>query len=118
MKSIKFITVIILLLAVFELFAENEDKTTSCTEVGTTIIKGTISDAGSGELLPGVSINLEGIEKTYYTDFDGNFIIEDIQPGKYDITFSYISYKSAKQEEVKVDKNQLTEIILAMEHIR
>ena len=118
MKKIKLFTVLVLLLGVFNVFAENDEKSVTCSEMKTAIIKGIVFDAGSGELLPGVSINIEGIEKTYYTDFDGKYTIAGINPGKYNITFSYISYKTAKQDEVKVSINEFTEINLAMEHIR
>ena len=118
MKNKRFITVFLFLFVVFGVFAEDKEKLTPCVEVNKAVIKGIISDAGSGELLPGVSINIEGIDKTFYSDFDGKYSIEDIKPGKYNITFSYISYQTEKQEEVKVNGNDYTEINLAMKHIK
>jgi hypothetical protein len=56
-------------------------------------IVGTVTDAKSGEPLPGVNILLKG---TYYgaaTDFNGKFRIEDIAPGTYTVSVSLIGYK-------------------------
>src|ERR1041385_2424402 len=46
-------------------------------------IKGKVIDAKSAEPLPSVNVTIKG---TYYgavTDFDGNFTIPNINPGKY-----------------------------------
>ena len=118
MKNKRFLTVFLFLFVVIGVFAEDEEKIEPCAEINKAVIKGIISDAGSGELLPGVSINIEGIEKTYYSDFDGKYNIEGIELGKYNITFSYISYQTEKQEEVDVNGSDFTEINLAMKQIK
>ncbi len=57
------------------------------------MISGTVLDSASGELLVGVEVMLEGAGSKTYTDFDGNFSFEGVQPGEYKLVTSYISYK-------------------------
>ena len=66
-------------------------------------ISGTVTDAKTGETLVGVQVQLDGTNKKVYTDFDGNFTFDDILPGKYDITASYISYEKQKIEKQDID---------------
>ncbi len=56
------------------------------------IIKGKVSDAGSGETLIGVNVvtnSLTGVS----TDNNGNYFLE-LNPGSYEITYKYIGYQS------------------------
>ncbi len=77
-----------------------------------------VVDANSGEYLPGVSIKIDGMDKTYYTDLNGEFSFIGIEPGEYDITCNYISYQTATRENIKVEKNELKEVNLALANIR
>lgn len=66
-------------------------------------VSGTVTDAQTGEPLPGVNIQIKGTNKGTTTDFDGKFTItvspEDV------LVFSYIGYQP---KEVKVgDRTQL-----------
>ncbi|WP_203532637.1 carboxypeptidase-like regulatory domain-containing protein [Draconibacterium halophilum] len=53
-------------------------------------VTGTVSDAGSGEPLPGVTIVVKGTTQGTITDFDGNYSI-DVEEAQT-IVFSYIGY--------------------------
>ncbi len=64
-------------------------------------VTGTVSDAGNGEPLPGVTIVVKGTTQGTITDFDGNYSI-DVEEGKT-LTFSFIGYTS---QEIQVS-NQL-----------
>ena len=56
------------------------------------VIKGTIIDANTKETLIGATVALQGTVKGAITDFDGNFLIDKIEKGSYNLVISYISY--------------------------
>lgn len=57
-------------------------------------VKGTIIDKVSKEPLIGATIQIIGTETGTITDFDGNFVFNDLTEGKdYQIEIKYISYK-------------------------
>jgi len=58
----------------------------------TGVIKGNITDANTKELLIGATVVLQGTTNGAISDFDGNFKIEKVNPGSYNIVISYISY--------------------------
>lgn len=58
----------------------------------TGIIKGTVSDANTKETLIGATVALQGTTNGAITDFDGNFRIEKVAKGSYNLVVSYISY--------------------------
>lgn len=59
-------------------------------ETGT--LKGTVTDAESGETLIGATVIIVGTYKAVSADFVGNYEMEDIKPGDYSIKFSFIGY--------------------------
>ncbi len=64
-------------------------------------IKGKVTDAVTGESLVGTNILIQGTFSGTITDFDGDFELKDVAPGKYNIVVSYISYdKQILQTEV------------------
>ena len=76
---------------------EDKGKTTNDSESeATTVLTGTVADSGSGELLAGVEIQLEGTDMKTYTDFDGNFSFK-VKPGEYKVVANYISYKKCSE---------------------
>ncbi|MFW5774271.1 MAG: carboxypeptidase-like regulatory domain-containing protein, partial [Tangfeifania sp.] len=79
----------------------------------TTVLTGTVADSGSGELLAGVEIQLEGTDKKTYTDFDGNFTF-NVKPGEYKVVASYISYK--KRSETLQLENKENKVSLKLEN--
>ena len=59
-----------------------------------TTISGRVTDISSGEELSGVEIRISGSEKEFYTDFNGAFKIENLQPGtNYTLEINFISYR-------------------------
>ena len=80
-----------LIIAVFSLttvFAGNNngDKLKSFS------ISGTVVD--NNESLTGVKILLDGKETVVYTDFDGNFTIDNVLAGEHTVSFSLITYNN------------------------
>ena len=55
-------------------------------------IKGVITDDASGETLIGATVIIVGTYKAVSSDFDGNYLLENIKPGDYSIKFTYIGY--------------------------
>ncbi|MCF8359844.1 MAG: TonB-dependent receptor [Prolixibacteraceae bacterium] len=56
-------------------------------------VKGSVTDAATGETLLGASVILEGTTVGAMSDFDGNYVIDRIQPGTYNLVCKFISYK-------------------------
>lgn len=71
----------------------SEPEGKSVPKAKTNQIEGVVIDHLTGEALVGVSLKLKGSEETTYTDLQGNFKIEDVTPGTYDIEVDYVSYK-------------------------
>ncbi|MBN2213052.1 MAG: carboxypeptidase-like regulatory domain-containing protein [Bacteroidales bacterium] len=61
---------------------------------------GKVTDAETGEELIGAAIIIKGTTKGTITDFDGNYILDNVSSGKQIILCSYISYET---EEVEVE---------------
>jgi hypothetical protein len=89
------------MLAITSLADDNREKKNSSPEP--VDLSGIITDSETGETLIGVEVKLEGTDKKTHTDFDGNFRFERINPGEYNITAKYISYKSATIERQNID---------------
>ena len=56
------------------------------------IIKGTVTDSKTGELLPACQLALQGTTIGGITDFDGKFELRNVTPGNYNLVFIYVSY--------------------------
>lgn len=73
-------------------------------------IKGKVSDS-SGLSLPGSTIKIEGSNKSTVTDFNGDFVIENVADGSYKIIISYIGF-SSKILSVKVPQAAILSVSL------
>ncbi len=109
MKNI-FLSIVFVLIAGY-VFAGNEGKekddsgTGKATAAQMISISGQVLDIQTGEVLTGVEVEIEGIDAKAYTDFDGNFTIDNIAPGKYNLIASLISYKKSLLEGYNLDIN-------------
>jgi hypothetical protein len=89
-------------------YADNEGNLSNPSEsapVEMISVTGTVFDFSSGETLTGVEVSIEGTDIKVYTDFDGNFEIDNVKPGNYNIIASYISYDKSLVENFKADSN-------------
>jgi protocatechuate 3,4-dioxygenase beta subunit len=88
---------------------EDKDKTKT---VNTASLKGQVVDKQTGETITGAKIIIKGKKQiAAYSDFEGNFQIQGLKPGKYEIETSFISYKDEICDNIKLevdDKNNLT----------
>jgi len=97
----------IFVLATVLAFTTNIFTNNSKAEVSATIsLSGTVMDLNSGETLAGVEVTLEGLDKKAYTDFDGNYTIENLTPGQYNVIASYISYNKSYVEKLELTANE------------
>ncbi len=63
-------------------------------ENATTTIKGSVVDKEDQEVLTGVKISIKELNQDFYSDFDGNFKVPNLDNNStYTITISYISYE-------------------------
>lgn len=77
-------------------------------------IKGKVTDAKTGEGLPGVNVILKGKTIGASTDFDGNFTIANVPAGYYSVFASYISYKNYEQD-VKLEAGKTITLNIKLE---
>ncbi|MCK9409092.1 MAG: TonB-dependent receptor, partial [Bacteroidetes bacterium] len=69
-------------------------------------ISGRVIDVKSGEGLPSVNVKIKG---TYYgasSDFDGNYVIRNVNPGVYTVEFLVLGYKAVQHTGVKVKEDE------------
>jgi len=85
----KTIAIVIALFSLTTVFAgnNNEEKLKKSFS-----ISGKVVD--NNESLTGVKILLDGKETVVYTDFDGNFTIDNVLAGEHTISFSLITYNN------------------------
>ena len=72
-------------------------------------IVGVVADAGSGEPLTGANVYVQGTSFGAATDLKGNYRIERIPSGTYDLKVTYIGYKT-KIMSIRVEPNEIKEI--------
>ncbi len=80
-------------------------------------IEGKVIDYNTGEALTGVKVILSGSNKVTYTDFEGQFQFEDLDKGKYDIEFEYVSYKSNKTSIVLSNNENIANITMELNEL-
>ena len=91
--------------------------------VAQTTVKGTVTDAKTGETLPGANIKIENKAVGTTTDFDGNFVLKVTDNPPFTIEVSVLGYKMEKVEittsnqkiDVKLTENEtsLDEIVVS-----
>ena len=60
-------------------------------------ITGRVVDADTGEPLPAANVIIEGTTQGTATDIDGNFTVNLIRTGTYDLLISYTGYQNAER---------------------
>ncbi|MEX8547741.1 MAG: TonB-dependent receptor [Mucilaginibacter sp.] len=68
-------------------------------------LSGKITDAQTGETLPGASIHIEKTVLKEASDADGNFRFDNLKTGNYTLTISYIGYQQMQQT-ISISFNQ------------
>ncbi|MGE5313223.1 MAG: TonB-dependent receptor [Acidobacteriota bacterium] len=77
-------------------------------------IAGKVTDAKTGDPLPGVTIVLVGTTYGAATDFDGNYFINNLPPGTYTMKASAVGYGGQTMENIRVNIDLTTRIDLRL----
>ncbi len=72
----------------------------------TGVIKGTVKNQINNEALPSVTVIIQGTNIGTLSDFNGNYVIDKLKPGFYNVEFKYIGYKSKVLYEVQVSNSK------------
>ena len=73
-------------------------------------IAGRVTDAATGEPLPGVNVLIVGTTQGSATDLDGYYTIVNVKPGTYTVRVSFIGFRNEVVENVKVIVDKTTRI--------
>lgn len=73
-------------------------------------IAGKVKDAQTGEDLIGINVLIQGTTMGAATGVDGNYIINNIEPGTYTLVFSGVGYQKQIVTDVKVSSDFTTRI--------
>ena len=73
-------------------------------------ISGKVLDAGNHEPLIGANVVILGTTLGAATDFEGNYFIINIPPGKYQVKASLIGYNTVTIQNVQVNVDQTTKL--------
>lgn len=79
------------------------------------IIKGRVYDAINNEPIMFANLIIEGSDIGVTSDFDGNYVITDLEPGTYNLKISYLGYKDVIKYEIEVTNSKPAVIDVAME---
>jgi len=74
-------------------------------------ISGIVKD-GNNQAIPGVNIILKGTTLGTTSDFDGNYVIQNVPNGEYILIASYIGYDNFKKQININSKNTIVDIVI------
>lgn len=77
-------------------------------------IKGKVVDEKTGETLPGAVVMINGTTTGGNTDFDGNFSINNVSPGTYNLVCKLISYNTKNLTDVIVKSGEPTIVTISL----
>ena len=92
-------TVLVLLVMPIAALAQNTGK-----------LSGVITDASTGESLPGANIVLGGTLLGSASDLDGNYFIIGVPVGTYDVTASFVGYQAQTVQQVEINAGYTREL--------
>ena len=77
-------------------------------------IKGKVTARESGNPVVGASVLIVGTTRGAMTDFDGNYIIRQVEPGTYTLRISHLDYQNVDITDVVVRSDLTTEQNMAL----
>ena len=80
-------------------------------------ISGRVTDAGSGDFLPGANVIVEGTNLGASSDRSGNYAISGLADGDYTLTVSYIGYSDYSAQVTVAGENVTNDIQLSVSYI-
>lgn len=102
------------LLAVFALFLGIQ--VVSAQNVGT--LQGKVTEEGSGDAIIFCNLTLfkNGVEATgTTTDFDGNYSVSNLDPGRYDVEVTYVGYQTQRVTGVLINAGKVIRLDIVMQ---
>ncbi len=78
-------------------------------------IGGKVYERQSLQPLTGANVVVEGVNKGAATDEEGYFIIQNLQPGTYNLEIHYLGYTTVKKGNVIVNPKRTTTLEIAMD---
>ncbi|MGD8415086.1 MAG: carboxypeptidase-like regulatory domain-containing protein [Candidatus Latescibacterota bacterium] len=102
------------LFAVFLTFVAGRMDGATFPSPNTGKIVGKITDAQTGEALPGANVIIDGTTIGAAADVDGQFLILQAPPGTHTLRVTMIGYATSLVEDVKVQSGLTTEINVAL----
>lgn len=73
-------------------------------------IAGRVTDAATGEPLPGVNVVIEGTTQGASSSVDGDYVVIGVRPGAYTVIASFIGFATQRQEGVHVSIDLTTTV--------
>ncbi len=77
-------------------------------------LSGKIKDTQTGEPLIGANVVIEGTNFGAATNVNGEYVILNIPPGKYNVKFSFIGYESLLMQDVVITVDQTTVLSVSL----
>jgi hypothetical protein len=77
---------------------------------GKSKIVGFVSDAETGEPLPGASILIEGTNLEAGTDLEGYYQIKNVPAGEHQIQVLFIGFQSVRHYKLRVEPDKLIQL--------
>ena len=78
-------------------------------------IAGTVTDAATGNPLPGVNVVIVGTQMGATTNAQGNYAILNVPPGNHDVRASFVGYAPVTQQGVNVNIDLTAEVNFEMQ---
>lgn len=107
LKTMKKLSLVILIVFSFAMSFANNGNVESRSSVADKQIQGKVIDKITGEALAGVAIKLQGSNSVTFTDFDGNFSIDGIASGTYDLNVMFVSYQTVTLKHINTDNSEV-----------
>ena len=73
-------------------------------------IAGRVTDAVTGETLPGVNVLIEGTTLGASSDFEGEYSIIGVRPGTYTLVASFVGFATTRVPDVRVNVDLTTDV--------
>ena len=73
-------------------------------------VTGTVVDAQNGETLPGANVSIVGTQRGTATNANGQYTIQNVQPGTYSLRASFVGFQAQVVEQVEVAAGEETQL--------
>ena len=78
-------------------------------------VAGVVIDGETGDPLPGANVSIEGTTTGTSTDLNGRYRIRGLDPGAYDVVFSFIGFQQKTVTGVEVEAEQTTSVDITLD---